>query len=272
MPARVLPMSSPIRSMTVIRGLRSCLLILTLACVFRPCLAGDEGVPPAGDLKPADTTAEGAAPSAPLLDENGQPFPPARPSPPPFNPELAAARFAELAMQDTLLEIELGDMVKRLGASQSVKDLGHRMVTNHTAIRLILTKAAAESVETLPSGLTSEQQQVIERLRALSGEELDREYLWEEMLRQPRTLAMYRWQYENCDDPKLKPFAVGTLPIIAVHARVVDELHKKVNASEIAIQEKRAAAERKIEAERRQAEAQAAANAAAKKSQRKFKK
>jgi len=53
-----------------------------------------------------------------------------------------------------------------------------------------------------------------------------------------------------------------------VHARLTDELHKKINADEIRIQEKRAEAERKAELARKQAEAEAAA----KKPARKFKK
>lgn len=229
--------------------------------------------PAASDDKPAEQVAAGeAAPPPPLLDENGQPFPPARPAPEPFNAEIAASRFAELAMADTLLQMELGELVRRQGASPAVKDLGHRMVANHTAIRLILTKAAAGSVDALPAALGPEQQQVVDRLRAFSGPELDREYLWEQTLCQPRTMSMYRWQYENCDDPKLKAFAVGTLPIVVVHARLCDEIHRKVNAADIAVQEKRAAAERKAEQERKQAEAQAAAEAAAKKGQRKFRK
>lgn len=218
--------------------------------------------------KPAEGAVE---PAAPLLDENGNPFPPARPKPPEFNAEIAASRFAELAMADTLMEIALGELVKRQGESKVAKDLAHRMVTNHTAIRLILSKAAGAETA-LPAALDASQQATLDRLTALSGAELDREYLWEQTLRQPRQVAMYRWQYEHCDDQRLKQFAVGTLPIVVVQARVCDEAHRKVNADEIVVQEKRAAAERKLEQERKLAEAQAAADAAAKKSQRKFRK
>jgi putative membrane protein len=175
-------------------------------------------------------------------------------------------------MADALMEIALGELAKQHAESQAVKDLGQRMVTNHTAIKLILTKAAAESGASLPAGLNPEQQAVVQRLSALAAADLEREYLWEETLRQPRSIALYRWQYENCDDKKLKQFAVGTLPIIVVHARVCDEVHKRINATEIAVQEKRAAAERKLEQERKLAEAQAAVDANAKKSSRKFKK
>jgi len=213
-----------------------------------------------------------AAAVAPLLDENGNPFPPARPKPADFNAEIAATRFAELAMADALMEIALGELVQRQGQAPAVKDLGHRLVADHAAIKLILTKSTTGNADALPTQLNADQQQVLARLAALNGADLDREFLWEETLRQPRQAAMYRWQYENCDDKRLKQFAVGTLPIIVVHARVCDEVHKKVNADEIAVQEKRAAAERKAEQERKQAEAQAAADAAAKKGARKFKK
>ena len=224
---------------------------------------------PADSKKPSDGA---QPPPAPLLDEQGNPFPPARPKPADFNAEIASARFAELAMAETLMELALADLVTRQGDARPVKDLAHRLSTNHTAIRLILGKASAGSAATLPTALSPEQQQVLDRLAALHGPDLDREYLWEQTLRQPRQLTLYRWQYENCDDPKLKQFAVGTLPIIAVHARVCEEVHRKANAEEIAVQEKRAAAERKLEQERKLAEAQAAADASAKKGQRKFRK
>ncbi len=239
-------------------GLRADAITIHTATVALAAAADDAAKKPAEGTQP------------PLLDENGNPFPPARPKPADFNAEISASRFAELAMSDALMEIALGDLVQRRGESAAVKDLGHRLVTDHTAIKLILSKAATGM--TLPAQLDESQQQVLGRLAALSGKDLDHEFLWEETLRQPRQAAMYRWQYENCDDKRLKQFAVGTLPIMMVHARVCDEVHKKVNADEIAVQEKRVAAERKLEQERKQAEAQAAADAAAKKGARKFKK
>lgn len=238
---------------------------LAIAC---PSIAA--GTKPADGSKAGIEGTDQAPP--PLLDENGNPFPPARPRPADVNAEIAASRFAELAMADALMEIELGELVKRSGESQAVKDLGHRMVTNHTAMKLILTKASAESGASLPTALSADQAAVLQRLSALAAADLDREYLWEQSIRQPRSVALYRWQYENCDDKRIKQFAVGTLPIIVVHARVCDEVHKKINATEIAVQEKRAAAERKLEQERKLAEAQAAVDANAKKSSRKFKK
>lgn len=230
--------------------------------------------PAAGQATDSATTSAVAGPSEPkpLLDENGNPFPPPRPTAPDFNAEIAASRFAELAMADVLMELALAQLVKQNGETKPVLDYAHRMVTNHTAIQLLLAKAAAASGVTLPSELTEDQVQVLTRLSAFTGEALDREYLWEESIRQPRTMAMYRWQYDNCDEEKLKVFVVGTTPIIQVHSRIADELHKKVNAQEIRLLELRVEAERKAEQERKQAEAQAAADAAAKKNSRKFKK
>lgn len=228
----------------------------TTACVASLVVTADDSTKPAAD-----------APPPPLLDENGRPFPPPRPVAPAFQPEISASRFAELAMADTMLEIALGELVKRKGESQAVKDLAHRLVTNHTAIKLILSRAATGTLESFPP-IDAQAQATLDRLALLSGAELDREYLWEQSLRQPRQLAMYRWQYENCDAKLLRQFAVGTMPIIAVHARVADEVHRKVNADEIALQERRAEAERKAEQARKQAEAEAAAR----KPPRKFKK
>lgn len=225
-----------------------------------------------GQSSATDALGDSYADEYVLRDEYGNPFPPPRPVPPPFNAEIAATRFAELAMADVLMELALGEIAKRQGGAEAVKDLGHRMVTNHTAIRLILSKAAAAADAPVPDALTPEQQDEVDRIGALSGPDLDREYLWLMVERQPRAMAMYRWQYDNCDAATLKQFAVGTLPIIAVHARIADELHKKVNAEEIRLQERRAEAQRKADAERKAAEAAAAAAETQKKSQRRFKK
>lgn len=236
-----------------------------------PAPAAAQGGGEAGGATP-DAYADAYADAYVLRDEYGNPFPPPRPVPPPFNAEIAATRFAELAMADALMELALGEIAKQQGDADAVRDFGHRMVTNHTAMRLILAKAAVAADAPVPDALTPEQQAVVERIRALSGPELDREYLWLMVERQPRTLAMYRWQYDNCDAATLKQFAVGTLPIVAVHARLADELHKKVNAEEIRVQERRAEAQRKADAERKAAEAAAAAAETQKKSQRRFKK
>lgn len=246
-------------------GIATLCACLAIAC---PSIAAD--TTPADGSK-AGTEGTGQVPPQ-LLDENGNPFPPARPRPADVNAEIAASRFAELAMADALMEIALGDLVKQRAESPAVKDLGHRMATNHAAIKLILSKAAVDSGASLPAALNPEQDAVVQRLSALAATDLEREYLWEQTVRQPRSITLYRWQYENCDDKRLKQFAVGTLPIIVVHARVCDEVHRKINATEIAVQEKRAAAERKLEQERKLAEAQAAVDANAKKTARKFKK
>jgi putative ATP-binding cassette transporter len=64
----------------------------------------------------------GAEQPAPLLDENGNPFPPARPTAPAFNAEIASTRFAELAMADVLMEIALGELVQRYPDLNIIQD------------------------------------------------------------------------------------------------------------------------------------------------------
>ena len=73
---------------------------------------------------------------------------------------------------------------------------------------------------------------------------------------------MFRWQYDNCQDPELKAFAMGTLPIIVTHQRLGEAMHQDINKDEIRAEADRKAAEAKA-AEQKRAEdaaAQAAAN------------
>jgi hypothetical protein len=76
----------------------------------------------------------------------------------------------------------------------------------------------------------------------------------------PKTLASYRWQYDNCKDAVVKTFIGGTMPIIGTQQRTADSLNADVNKEEIRLAAEQKAAEQKAAEE---AKAQAAAEAAA---------
>jgi hypothetical protein len=83
--------------------------------------------------------------------------------------------------------------------------------------------------------------------------------------RNPEILAMYRWQYDNCTDPTVKPFAVQTMPIIGTHARLAEALNAEVNKEAIRLAAEKKAAELQAAEEAKAAAAAEAAAAAAKK-------
>ncbi len=173
--------------------------------------------------------------------------------------------FVQAVAASDLLEINLGTMAMAQADAQTVKDFGHRMVTNHTAIQVIIGKIAVAQEITLPTEIAADDTSIVTTLEALSGDDFDKAYLAYLADENPKVLAMYRWQYDNCTDPTVKPFAAQTMPIIGTHARLAEALNAEVNKEAIRLAAEQKAAELKAAEEAKAAAAAEAAAAAAKK-------
>jgi putative membrane protein len=245
---------------------------VTLAAVAMLAASGCVSAPKAADAAPPTDGAVAADPAASGAGaQPGDAAGPAaaaailEPAPPPEDPSMPADQFAQAVVRSDLQQIALGTLAAQHGEAQEVRDLGQRMSTNHTAIQVIVAKAAAKQGMSLPTALDGDDAAAVERLGALRGAEFDQAYMMFMAGETARMLALYRWQYDNCTNADLKPFAMQTMPIIAVHARVADELNKVVNKEALRLAAERKAAEAQAAAQRKAEEEAAAAAAAAKK-------
>lgn len=169
--------------------------------------------------------------------------------------------FLQSTAQSDLFEIKMGKLAMKIADAQSVKDFGQRMAANHTAIQVIISKIAKEQSFTLPTSMTADDSATVERFSAMQGVAFDKAYMTLMAEIHPKALALFRWQYDNCKDIVVKPFAVQTMPIIATHSRVSEQLNAEVNKEELRIAAELKAAELKA-AEQRKADAAAAITAA----------
>ena len=173
---------------------------------------------------------------------------------------LEPSAFTRSVAKADLLEIALGNLVLARGETPAVKDFAKRMVTNHTAIQVIVTKVAADTQVELPKALDADDEATVARFAAMNGVALDKAYMAYLAELHPKTLASYRWQYDNCKDAVVKTFIGGTMPIIGTQQRSAETLNAEVNKEEIRLAAEQKAAEQKAAEE---AKAQAAAEAAA---------
>ena len=169
--------------------------------------------------------------------------------------------FLQSTARTDLFEIKMGKLAMQIAEAQSVKDFGQRMAANHTAIQVIISKIAKEQSFTLPTSMTADDSATVERFSAMQGVTFDKAYMTLMAEIHPKTLAVFRWQYDNCTDIAVKPFAVQTMPIIGTHVRVSEQLNAEVNKEELRIAAELKAAELKA-AEQRKADAAAAITAA----------
>lgn len=235
-------------------------LLALLAALAAGCASSGKGgadaaAPGAAAAGTADASGAGGAAAAP-----GAPAEPAKP-----DPSMTPAEFLRAVAQADLAQIQLGNVVKRDGLSPQVKDMAHRMVTNHVAIQAIVARAAAKTSTVLPTEPDEQGKAAVARIGALKGDDLDKAYMMWLAEENQRILALYRWQYDNCQNEAVKPFAQQTAPIIGTHARVADALNQDVNKEALRLAAERKAAEEKAAEEARVAAAMAEAQKNAKK-------
>lgn len=241
------------------------LAALLVAVPLAGCLGGKAADPAsasssratAKDAVAKDGAAKDAAPGAPGAEPAVPPAPP--------EPKMSPAEFLQFVHGEDLLQLELGRKVLELGETEKVKAYAKRIVTNHTAIEVIVRKLAGKEGATLTDALDPAGEAKVAELGALRGVALDKAYCMYMAESQQKTQAAYRWQYDNCKDDEVRSFAMQTLPIVGVHARVGDELNKDVNKEELRIAAEKKAAEEKAAEEKRVADAMAAAQKNAKK-------
>ena len=146
---------------------------------------------------------------------------------------LEPSAFTKSVAKTDLLEIALANLVLAQGETPSVKDFAKRMLTNHTAIQVIVTKVAADTQVELPTALDADDEATVARFAAMNGVALDKAYMAYLAEQHPKTLASYRWQYDNCKDPVVKAFIGGTMPIVGTQQRTAESLNAEVNKEEI---------------------------------------
>ena len=216
-----------------------------------------KGTSSAGKPAPAAAAGTAAASAAGSLD-------PAAPVVVDYSLEPSA--FTKSVAKTDLLEIALANLVLAQGETPAVKDFAKRMLTNHTAIQVIVAKVAADTQVELPTALDADDEATVARFAAMNGVALDKAYMAFLAEQHPKTLASYRWQYDNCKDAVVKAFIGGTMPIVGTQQRTAESLNAEVNKEEIRLAAEQKAAEQKAAEE---AKAKAAADAAAGSSKKK---
>jgi putative membrane protein len=133
--------------------------------------------------------------------------------------KVAAAdnNFMVAAAESGILEVRLGEIAKKKGATQEVKDFGAMMVTDHGKAGQELQRVAAKHDVTLPTVLNVEDKATVTRLSNLSGAAFDKAYIYEMVKAHTRDVSAFEVALKNSKDSDVKAFAQQTLPMIKMH-------------------------------------------------------
>jgi putative membrane protein len=90
---------------------------------------------------------------------------------------MADESFILAAGQGGMTEVKLGELAAQKGTRDDVKAFGQMMVKDHMAINDDLKALAAQKGVTLPDGLDTKHQGMVDKMAALTGSEFDTAYI-----------------------------------------------------------------------------------------------
>src|SRR5262249_27505273 len=133
----------------------------------------------------------------------------------------ADREFANKAAQGGMTEVELGKLAEDRGATAHVKNYGKMLVEDHTRLNNELKHIASRENITLPTAVSSEQRQTIDRFARLSSQ-FDREFLKDSANDHREDIKEFEKEAANGQDPALKSFASNSLPTLRKHLSMAE--------------------------------------------------
>lgn len=132
--------------------------------------------------------------------------------------------FVSEAFKGGMAEIQMGQLAQQKSNSEDVKNFGKMMVEDHSKLNDQMKGVASQIGVTPPSSPTLLQQAEIKKLRGLSGNEFDQEYI-KTMVKDHET-DMNDFQKEANDgrSPVVKDAAAQGAKVISHHLMVIRKI------------------------------------------------
>lgn len=143
---------------------------------------------------------------------------------------LAAAQEREAAMaiqgmiQANLAEVEAGRIASRKAQKPEVKKFAEKMVKDHGGKLEDLKALAEKKGVAAPNQPSGEQQAMLKKLQAASGEEFDRVYMSEMVKAHGEVLQSTRKVAREAKDPDLRAAAQKSAPATEEHLEMAREI------------------------------------------------
>jgi putative membrane protein len=137
---------------------------------------------------------------------------------------------AEKVAQDSIAEIDLGELAKERAQSDEVKQFAQRMIDDHGKANEQLEEIAKNKGVALPTEAGEEHSKVRAELADLKGEEFDQKYMAAMAEDHQKAVDLFQKQSEEGQDAELKSFAEQTLPIIKEHLTQAQSMVQQAQA------------------------------------------
>lgn len=140
--------------------------------------------------------------------------------------------FVERAAQNNMAEIQLGQIAAQRSSNESVKQFAQQLVSDHQKAHDELKQIASGKGISVPADMDSSKKSDQDRLSSMSGAEFDREFVRQQKKDHQETVALFKRQAENGQDPELKSYASRTLESLQQHEQMASNLESQVGGGQ----------------------------------------
>jgi putative membrane protein len=137
--------------------------------------------------------------------------------------------FVLEAASGGMVEVALGKLAQKNGASDAVKTFGQHMVADHGKAGSELEAIAAKLGIDVPKAPGKKHEGTLKKFESLSGPRFDQAYAAQMVADHETTIALFEGQAKSGQSSDLKAFAARTLPTLKAHlgmARALPESTK----------------------------------------------
>ena len=137
-------------------------------------------------------------------------------------------KFVQDAADGSRAEVITGKMAATKGGSDTVKQFGQRMATDHQKAFDQLSQIASGKGVAVPSEPSKAHQRDAAKLDKLSGNDFDREYAKMMVSDHKKDVAEFRKQSKSAKDADVRNFAATTLPTLEEHLKMAQDMEAAV--------------------------------------------
>lgn len=127
-------------------------------------------------------------------------------------------QFINFAAETDMVEANLGQLAQEAASSQSVKDYGNMLVTDHTADYKNLQQLATQANVTVPDSIDADHNKaMVTPFQKLKGKAFDHKYITTMVEGHTKALAVYKKEAQDAKNSTIQTYAQNAIPVLQKH-------------------------------------------------------
>lgn len=140
------------------------------------------------------------------------------------NASMSDKHFVSDALEGGMAEVQMGQLAEEKGSSNDVKKFGHKMVEDHTKLGDQMKQVAGQLGVSVPKSPSLMEQVEIKKLRGLSGNDFDQEYIKAMVKDHQDDLNAFQKEADSGTSSLVKDAASQGAEVISGHLNMIKEI------------------------------------------------